>query len=126
MPPPTIKGLQELQDYNVRLVAAMKTSGAAGKAVKVGTSLTHRYAVAITHVVTRALAASHGMKLTELQGEVSIRGAQRNPRSGALTSEYGPEEHARGGTHAFYRRTVDEHGDQIVKQAVDVIVKEIS
>lgn len=113
----TITGLQEVQDLNIRLIAAMKPSGGLGRAVKYATTEAHRYAVAITHVDTGALRASHRMEIEGLRGIISIDPTAKNPRSKALTSEYGVVEHERGGQHAFYERTVKERGGKISQRA---------
>ena len=69
---PTIQGLQEAQQINARQIAALKPSGAFGKAIKAATIEAQRYAMYITHVKTGGLRASHRMKITGLQGEVFI------------------------------------------------------
>jgi hypothetical protein len=117
----TIKGLQEAQAANLRLMAAVRPSGALGRAVQRATIAAHRYAVTLTHVDTGALRASHRMDYGTgsgwAQGRVFIDPTARNPRSRALTSRYGPVEEARGGTHRFYGRVVDEKAHAIASEA---------
>lgn len=124
MPVPlTIKGLQEAQQANQRRLAELKPSGALGRAVQYATATLQRHAIGITHVDTGSLRASHRMRLEAggLRGVIYIDPSAVNPRSGQKTSIYGPVEHARGGSHAFYARTVAEAGPQVEKQAGNMV-----
>jgi hypothetical protein len=117
----TIEGIQEAQAWNLRKMAALKPSGAMGRAILYGTTAAHRSAVSLTHVDTGALRASHRMQMFgEHEGQVLIDAGATNP-SGQLTSVYGPAEHARGGSHAFYARTVAEDGPAIRAEMLDII-----
>lgn len=120
-----IKGIQEVQAANNRMIAAMKPRGALGKAVQRGTIRAHRYAVAITHVDTGALRASHRMRSERrgLRGRIFIDPGSRNPRSNVRPYQYGVYEHDRGGEHAFYERTVVEEGPRILDDMGKTIVK---
>lgn len=115
----TIKGLQEAQNANMKAIAAVRPSGVFGRAIQYATAEAHRYAASVTHVDTGALRASHRMEITGLRGMIYIDPSARNPRSGARPAVYGAAEHARGGDHAFYQRTMDEHGDVIRRVAQD-------
>lgn len=119
----TIKGLQEAQQANQRRLAELKPSGALGRAVQYATATLQRHAIGITHVDTGSLRASHRMRLEAggLRGVIYIDPSAVNPRSGQKTSIYGPVEHARGGSHAFYARTVAEAGPQVEKQAGNMV-----
>ncbi len=117
MPRLSIRGIQEAQRANVRWVAALRPSGRFGRAIQFATIQAHRYAVSITHVQTGSLRASHRMHVSSLRGEIFIDPAAINPRSRLLTSKYGPVEHGRGGSHAFYARTEIEAGDRISRAA---------
>lgn len=121
----TIRGIQEVQAANNRMIAALKPRGALGRAVQYGTMRVHRHAVAITHVDTGALRASHRMRMEQrgLRGVVYLDRASRNPRSNARPYQYGVYEHDRGGTHAFYERTVEEAGPRILDEMGREIVK---
>lgn len=121
----TITGLQEAMERNAERIAAMQPSGRFGEVIRDATVEGHRYVVAITHVDTGALRASHRMKVDDLTGSIYLDPGARNPRSGALTSVYGVEEHNRGGSHAFYTRTRVEEGPKIVKRARERLVKEL-
>jgi hypothetical protein len=111
----TIQGLQEAQRANLRHIAALKPHDAFGRLVLRTTTDAERYAVSITHVITGALRASHRIAYSGLRGEVSLDPLAANPVTGQHTSIYGQAEHARGGTHAFYQRTVDERGYESVR-----------
>jgi hypothetical protein len=130
----SITGIQQAQARNQRMIAALQPSGAVGRAVQYGTVAAQRYAISITHVGRYkvgaggtwvgggTLRASHRMELSRAQGRVFIDPTSVNPRTGARAAVYGPIEHARGGTHAFYERVSAERGAQIVR-AMRAILK---
>jgi hypothetical protein len=118
----SITGIQEAQTANNRLIAAVRPTGAAGRAVKYGTVEAARVAGIITHRDTGALATSHRMQYAGLRGRVYLDPTAANPRSHALTSVYGPIEHARGGQHAYYQRTSDEHGQRILNEMARIVI----
>lgn len=115
----TIAGIQEAQARHLRMIAALRPGGALSRVIYLATVEAHRYAVLITHVDTGALRASHRISFdaNRMRGEISIDPATVNPR-GERPAEYGPEEHARGGSHAFYRRTAVERGPQILRDVL--------
>lgn len=113
----TIEGIQEAQAKNLRIAAALRPSGAAGRVVRFVTLAAHRYATGITHVCSGALRASHRVKLGGKRGQIYIDPASVSP-TGGRPSIYGPIEHARGGDHAFYSRVETEAGDMITRQAL--------
>ncbi len=119
----TIEGLVEAQNANRYAMLALRPSGKLGQAVKDATVRLHRYATNITHVITGSLQSAHRMGYTETAnsaiGEIYLAGDVTNSESGVLVSIYGPVEHDRGGSHAFYERTFEEDQDE----AVGVIVK---
>lgn len=119
----TIRGLQEAQDMVNRAHAALQPRSAVGRAIQTGTAATHRYAVSVTHVDTGALRASHrqALDLPKLRGIVHLDRSATNPRTGTPVRVYGPIEHARGGRHAFYDRTVAERGQQIARDMADIV-----
>ena len=110
-----IGGLQQAQAANNRRIAELKPQGAAGQALRRAGQMIVRYVIAITHVDTGALRASHRLEINGLRGRIYIDPSARNPRTGALTSVYGAIEHARGGKHAFYTRTKNEYGPEVVR-----------
>ncbi len=113
----TIRGLQEAQAANVRMMAELKPTGSMGRVLRDVVIDLHRYATAITHVDTGALRASHRMAIRGLDGELYVEPGARNPRTGQKTEEYGEIEEARGGSHAFYTRTVNEEGQRALNKA---------
>jgi len=123
----TIRGIQELQRANQKMIHALKPEGARGRAVLYATRGAQRYATAITHKDTGALKASHRMKYDDktATGNIYIDPRSINPRSFELPIEYGLYEHARGGEHAFYKRTVDEYGGELMMSEIKMIEEAI-
>lgn len=119
----TIQGIQEAQQRNQRQIAELRPTGALGRAVQYATATLQRHAIGVTHVDTGSLRASHRMRLEAggLRGVIYIDPGSVNPRSGRKPSIYGVTEHERGGSHAFYDRTVAEAGSQTMKQAGDLV-----
>ncbi len=95
----------------------MKPSGAFGAAIQTATILAEQAAVAITHVDTGSLRASHRGKVNGLRGVINIDPGSVNPRSKQKPAEYGYYEHMRGGEHAFYQRVEREDGMRIARAA---------
>jgi len=120
MPRVQIEGIQAAQAAVNRTIAAMRPSGALGTAVHAATISLHRYAVGITHVDTGALKGSHTMRITRTRGEIYISPNARHA-TGKRPAEYGVYEHRRGGSHAFYARTVAEHGQAALRTAGDAV-----
>jgi len=119
----TITGIQEAQQANLRAIAALRPEGAFGRAVVYAGTAAHRYAVAITHVDTGSLRASHRIAVEGLRARIFIDPASTNPRTGERPAVYGVEEHARGGSHAFYERVVEERGREIAEGAMRELVR---
>jgi hypothetical protein len=79
------------------------------------------YAAAITHIWSGMLSASHRVRYkkdktlggNEWFAEIYIDRTRRNPWTGKLAAFYGPIEHARGGSHAFYERTMKRYGGAV-------------
>lgn len=81
-----------------------------------------RYARRITHVDTGELQGAHRATYTgSLRAEVYIDRGRRNIRGGR-PHIYGVYEHARGGGHAFYARTVNEEGGAIMAEVANTII----
>ena len=120
----TITGIQELQQANTKLIASLQPSGALGRAIQYAVIQADRYAVSITHVVSGALRASLRMEVDGLHGSIYIDPSTVNP-SGQKPFVYGAIEEARGGSHAFFQRTLNEAGDMIAKAAIAGFVKEL-
>jgi len=124
-----IHGIQALQTANVKMIHALKPSNALGRAVRWATTAVHRYVVRITHVDTSALRRSHQMSYREshnkARGIVDINPYTRNPKHGIPPRKYGPVEHQRGGSHAFYERTYYEAGPRIIKRAGTILARSL-
>lgn len=118
---PTIKGLQELQRWNLRAIANAKPDGEYGRALRNILTQLERYEVAIIHVDTGALRASPRIELRGLSGRVYLDPTATNPRTRQKTSIYGAVENARGGEHAFGERTVHEAAPRIVGTALAML-----
>lgn len=113
-----IEGQRELQAALDQIAAAVKPSGALGQAVQAVTRHAWTLAQDASHVQTGALQASHRWSYAEVdgnaQGLVTIDEGAFNPRSLEDVREYAPIEHARGGSHAFYARVVEDRGDELL------------
>jgi len=120
----TIADIRKAQNANLKAIAAVKPSGALGRAVAFAMSTTHAYAVAVTHRDTGTLAASHMMKWEEpgMKGRIFINPRAVNPKSGARPSVYGLYEEARGGDHAFYYRAVYEPAPTVAAGIASIFV----
>jgi len=112
----TIRGLEEAQAVNRRRLAALRPDSDAGRAIQTVVQTLQGYAKTITHRDTTALQASHLGEVHGLQGRIFINPSAINPR-GQRPSVYGELEHARGGSHAFYDRTVAERGPAAQQEA---------
>lgn len=128
----SLEGIQEVQERNLRRIAALKPNGVAGEVVKDAIIILHRYAIQITHVGKYvgggALKNSHRMEVDELEGKVYIDPKSVSPRRSRKKYKpaiYGIYENARGGEHAFYDRTVDEIGQQVSDRAKARIVEAV-
>jgi hypothetical protein len=129
----TIQGIQEAQKANLRAIAVMEPRGKLGRVLQLILPELHRYAVSITHVwihLGGALRAAHRMKLLESSDATSARGSifidpsAVNPR-GQRPEAYGMKEHARGGSHAFYGRTMEEQAPQSASRALRFLQQEL-
>lgn len=114
----TISGIQQAQEANLRMMAAVKPTGALDRASREAAVQAQRIATVVTHRDTGALAASHRIRaMGPARHEVFIDSSAVNPRGGR-PSVYGPWEHARGGSHAFYQVVVDEYGKDLQRAAM--------
>ena len=122
----TIQGLQEAQQDNLRMVAALQPRSGLGQAVHVATVYLHRAVVANTHVDTGSLRASHRMDFSfgsEPEGVIHIDEAGKNPRSGQRTAIYGPAEENRGGEYEFYGMTFEQEAEAAGQMGVDTLMR---
>lgn len=117
-----IQGIEDARRAMEQAVRAMKPNDAFGKALKATTEHAYLYARQITHIDTGALRASHRMQFFGKYAEIypdptAVRGDNKRP------AEYGIYEHNRGGTHAFYARTVLEDGDSAAQAGIRLLLK---
>lgn len=128
----TLEGAQEVQARNLRRIANLRPEGAAGEAVRDAAVALHRHAVQITragkYVGGGALKNAHRMRVEELESMIYIDPAVVSPRRGKRKYKpaiYGVYEHERGGEHAFYDRTNDEIGAQVIARAKQHIIEAV-
>jgi len=124
MSSPSIRGLQEAQAANNRLIAAIQPNSGLGRGLLYLTTAVHRDAVATTHVITGSLRGSHRMaQESPLRYRIYIDPGAVNPRSNQYPSIYGMFEHGRGGSHAFYAIAAA-HSPMYFEGAVNEIKRE--
>lgn len=116
-----------IADLN-RAAKTLDARGDLGDITLLMAGLALNYASSITHQWTATLYKSYILDTSELNSHnrvyVHIDPSVTNPL-GQRPVRYGPFEHARGGEHAFFRRTVDERGDQILTQGANRIVRSL-
>lgn len=124
-----ISGLQEAQEANAKAIAALKPSGAHGRAVQYIVTEAHRRAVYNTPWDRGALRAAHRMWMRRLRARIFIDPGA-SAEGGARPAEYGPILHrqgmrsgVRGGIRAFYQYTAERDGPQILKEAGRILRK---
>lgn len=110
-----IRGLREAQRRLERALERLGVGGGLEALIARGTLRAHRYATAITHVDTGRLKNSHFPRVQ----------AAGNTVYGVVGTNvsYAIYEHARGGTHAFYARTVKEEGPAIVAEIAGEVAR---
>lgn len=119
-----IKDIQKAMAENQAMINKLASGGAFGRALPYATQAAHRYAVSITHVDTGALKGSHRMQLlSRFRGLIYLDPAAVGPHG--PPAHYGPYEHNRGGSHAFYDRVIAEVGNRIAEQAEKITAKEL-
>lgn len=135
-----LRGLEQIQAANQQLLMAVNPSGGLGKGIKFATLDLLQYAIAITHVVTGTLQRSHladygaahvetwrtgFIFLRQAAGRIYLNPAAMNPVTKERPAVYGITEHSRGGSHAFYERTVSERGPYAAAIALGIIRSEL-
>ena len=110
-----VQGLQDAQEALRRLERYVSAQDGFQRVIGDAAIRAHRYAVSITHVDTGALKSAHRVQFARNRAEIYIDPGARN-EYGEQPAQYGQIEHDRGGSHAFYRRTVDEAGPGILRQ----------
>ena len=114
----TIRGIQQAQAANQKLYAEVQPGGGLGRLVTFVTAGLHRYALIIVHKISGGLAGSLRIgRVSDVVHRIFIDPASVNPL-GDRPSEYGIVEHARGGDHAFFERTIDEAGGRLTIEGI--------
>lgn len=121
-----IEGLRELEGYLQRVSTGLR-GPLLWAAIQQATQAARDYAAEITHVITGSLQGAHETVMDSVrnEGRVQINRDARNPENDTPPYEYGVYEHGRGGGHSFYERTVDEAGDRIAGEALEMAVESI-
>lgn len=123
----TYEGLEEVKAALRQLEEALKAGGGLGEMVRDVSRDLVNYASRVTDIITGELRVSH-RELLELSGDprstIFIDPSAVNPM-GERPYEYGPFEHARGGHHAFYARTVSERGPTAVEKGRKTLLRSL-
>jgi hypothetical protein len=138
----TIAGLQEAQAANQRRIAMLQPDGELGEMVRDVTVDLQRYQIAITHIgryrqaksgryyYSRdggigggALRASSRVDVRGAVGRIYIDPDAVNPLTGRKPGEYGNYEAMRGGSHAFFARTVAERWPQSSEYGARLLIR---
>lgn len=123
MTTPTLRGLQEVQRANLRIIQAVKPQGRLGFAVQFAAIYLHRSAVAVTHAITGTLRASHRVVAESMtRYRIYIDPSATNPVTGQQPAKYGIYEHLRGGSHSFYEIVVSRDSLAALSQGAGKIV----
>jgi hypothetical protein len=122
----TIRGAQEAQEANLRVIREMSGDGLLGRANRIILSESHRYLVNVTHVDTGSYRASHRVTIRGLGGVIAPDPSVRNPRTGKSVMEYAPIEERRGGSHAAYGRTFREGTVRAAGRAMRWLERELA
>jgi len=117
-----VKGYEQLQAANRKLIAAVQPGGALGKAIVYGTQQLQQGVAERAHRNTGTYASSQMADVQGLVGHV-YTASNRNPKSGQAASVYGPYEEARGGSHAAYGNTVRSDAPGVMAEAVKLVIE---
>lgn len=124
-----VRGIHQATGAMVQAVSAVQPKSGLGRAVQFATLGARQWAQRIAHRITGTLAASQTVEFNdsgqESRGRVFIDPAAVNPVTQTPPSEYGPVEHARGGSHAFYERVIAERGMYLSGRAAQVVIAEM-
>ena len=128
----TITGLQEAQEANLKLIAALQPTGALNRVIIWATTETHRRLTPNTPHDTGALRASRRVEVQGLEGRVFDDPAAANPRSRTPPSRYDVYLHAMGevpglrsGIRASMPYTVRTAGPSITQRAGKMLLRQL-
>lgn len=129
----SIQGLQEMQERNLRRIAALQPSGVLGEAVRYAATEMHRWLTYFTPWDTGALRASRRITYNEpaeggVRAQIFDSRNAYNPRSSVPPAEYDIELHKRGfkpgirgGIQASYPWTRLQKGASVRRRMHDTI-----
>jgi hypothetical protein len=124
-----IRGNKEAQRAMTVAANAVQPQGGLGRAIQFVTLGAMQYAMRVSHIITGALRSSHVPEFASAgnmsRGRVFIDPAAINPMHGKPVTDYAAIEEARGGSHAFYERTVAERGNYLVGRAAELVIAEM-
>ena len=128
----TITGLQEAQEANLRLIAALQPTGALNRVIIWATTEMHGRLTPNTPHDTGALRASRRVEIQGLEGRVFNDPAAANPRSRTPPSRYDVYLHAMGersgisgGILASMPYTVRTAGPGIARKAGRMLIRQL-
>lgn len=119
-----LKGLQQLQAQNMRLIEALKPSGSAGSVHKEMSLRAFRWVVTATHVDTGTLRASRNLGINGLQSVIFSQDGI-NPKNKQNPRVYDFHEQARGGSHATYPRFLLEQAYPLGRWAIVEMIRRL-
>lgn len=112
----TIEDIQKAMAENQRMIAMLQSGRFMPRPLAYALQAALRYTIDITHVDSGALKNAHrGAVVSITRAEISIDPSAVGPNGRPFV--YGEYEHYRGGSHAFYDRTIVEAGPEILNQA---------
>lgn len=124
-----IRGNKEAQRAMIVAANAVQPRGGLGRAIQFVTLGAVQYAQRVSHILTGALRSSHVPEFESgsgiSRGRVFIDPAAINPMHGKPVTDYASIEEARGGSHAFYERTVAERGNYLVGRAAELVIADM-
>lgn len=124
-----VRGVHEATGAMVQAISAVQPKSGLGRAIQFATLGGRQWAQRIAHRITGTLAGAQTVDFQNAgdmsEGRVFIDPAAVNPVSSSPPSIYGPIEHARGGSHAFYSRVISERGDYLAGRAIELVLSDM-
>lgn len=116
----SVEGYEAARGAVERAIKVAKPEGRMGQAITFATTEAHRYAANVVHVDTGTLRSALTLRVSGSHGTVGV-GPTINPKSHRPANRYAPFEEGRGGSHAFFERTVAEAGPGVVSRAIEML-----
>lgn len=128
----SIKGLQKAQQANLKMIAALRPSGALGRAIQYAALAAHRHVIPSTPHDYGALRAAQRAEVRGLTARIYIDPGASAPRRKTRPAVYGAILHGHGmipglrsGIRAFYQYTVETYGAKIAEGAIREFKREL-